>query len=442
MALYNHRQLSQYLAKHCIAHKKVLIAGLICLLAYSLLLRYSFAAAGIPLPVFALLVSVIYLLIVWLFVSKNACNNIFLIIFFAILFRIIAFYGEPIYEDDYYRYLWDAYRFASDGTPYTLAPEAYFTDEQIPHLFQRILNGINHPNIPTIYAPTLQYIFLLAYWIAPGELWALKFLLIGFDCVLLILLSRHVRASYLLLYAWNPLIIKEIAFTAHPDGILGGLLLISYLLLNKNHENWAGITLALAAATKISAWPVLPFLLIRCQTQGGLCFIVTLCVLYFPFLINSGSDTLGLLAFAQHFEFNSALYALVNSVLNDRYAKLLLAISYLMCLAYYFYIYYRNKSTLPRIDIILAGLLLISPVINPWYLLWILPWACMVPSFTAWLASAFVLLSYIAGLNLVDTELGPYQHPIWLRPLEFGLIAVALMIDLYKTRQDKSSEII
>ncbi len=434
MALHKISLLYHHFKIHLSHNKKVLISGTISLLIYSLISWYSFVPAGIPLPVFGLLVSVIYLLIFWLFVNNSCHKNIPLILVFSVLFRIIAFYGNPIYEDDFYRYLWDGYRFAMDGTPYGLAPEAYFMDVQIPQHFQRILDGINHPDIPTIYAPTFQYLFLLSYWIAPGELSALKFLLIGFDCLLVFLLSRHVSAKYLILYAWNPLVIKEICFTAHPDGILGGLLLISYLLLNNKQQYWAAISLAVAAATKISAWPAIPFLLIRCRASAVLCFLFTLLALYFPFLIQQGNDLMGLLAFAQHFEFNSALYALINIVLADAWAKFLLAISYLMILAYYFYYFYRQKNTCPRIDIILGGLLLISPVINPWYLLWILPWACMVPSYTAWVASAVVLLSYITGLNLINSELSPYGHPIWLRPLEFGLIAVALLMDLYKAR--------
>src|SRR3954452_13601957 len=36
----------------------------------------------------------------------------------AVVFRLIGFLGQPIYEDDFYRYLWDGRAFALTGNPY------------------------------------------------------------------------------------------------------------------------------------------------------------------------------------------------------------------------------------------------------------------------------------------------------------------------------------
>ena len=75
-----------------------------------------------------------------------------------------------------------------------------------------------------------------------------------------------------------------------------------------------------------------------------------------------------------------------------------------------------------------------SPVINPWYLLWLLPFAAIAPSVSAWTASVAVFLAYVTGLNLNDGDLQPYQQPAWVRPLEFGLILLALAYDLFRRR--------
>jgi len=87
---------------------------------------------------------------------------------------------------------------------------------------------------------------------------------------------------------------------------------------------------------------------------------------------------------------------------------------------------------IPRGDWIFGAFLLVSPVINPWYLLWLLPFAVIVPSVWAWTASVAVLLAYVTGLNLNDSELQTYQQPAWVRPLEFGLILAALAWDLIR----------
>ena len=50
-------------------------------------------------------------------------SKIFLL---AIALRVLALFAVPILEDDYFRYLWDAYRFATTGSPYGAAPAAFF----------------------------------------------------------------------------------------------------------------------------------------------------------------------------------------------------------------------------------------------------------------------------------------------------------------------------
>ena len=359
------------------------------------------------------------------------------VMFWAIVFRVIGFWGEPLFEDDFYRYLWDGYRFSVDGTPYGHAPEAHFPDASVPPRFQAILSRINHPNIPTIYGPTFEYVFRLAHGIAPGQLWALKLLLIGADGLLVGLLLRLAGPQNALLYAWNPLVIKEIAFTAHPDGLLPLLVLGAWWLGSHGRRLGAGTFLALAVAAKASAWLAVPFLLLGFGGAGAAAFAASFSLLYLPFWLHGATDATGLQVFARDFEFNSALYGLANAWLPHGWGKLLLGAGLLAAGSFYFFQYRRQAGPkeLPRGDWLFGGLLIVSPVINPWYLLWLLPFASIYPSRTAWVASAAVLLAYATGLNLDDATLTPYGHPRWVRPLEFGLIGLALLADVSATRR-------
>ena len=76
-------------------------------------------------------------------------------------------------------------------------------------------------------------------------------------------------------------------------------------------------------------------------------------------------------------------------------------------------------------------------MINPWYLLWLLPFAAIFPSAWAWTASAAVLLSYVTFLNLQDYAMDPYAQPVWVRWLEFGLILAAVGYDLVRRRKNR-----
>ena len=94
-------------------------------------------------------------------------------------------------------------------------------------------------------------------------------------------------------------------------------------------------------------------------------------------------------------------------------------------------------NSIPRGDWLYGALLIVSPVINPWYLLWLLPFAAIFPSVWAWTASFAVLISYVTGLNLNEYTMQPYQQIAWARPLEFILILLALGYDLFRHRRSK-----
>ena len=176
-----------------VSRRAVDAVGLWCLAGYAVLAWLSiqpgepglasfFSIIGwTALPVFGL----------YLFLGKVGGHvSVERLLLWALLFRLAGLIGGPLYEDDFYRYLWDGYRFAASGSPYGPAPEAFFGATGIPESFERILDRINHPELATIYGPTTQLAFLLAYWLCPGELAALQLLLVGVDIALIALLLR------------------------------------------------------------------------------------------------------------------------------------------------------------------------------------------------------------------------------------------------------------
>ena len=85
--------------------------------------------------------------------------------------------------------------------------------------------------------------------------------------------------------------------------------------------------------------------------------------------------------------------------------------------------------SLPPGEILFGVFLLLSPVTNPWYLLWMLPFVAIRPSVWGYAALAAVSLSYCHGLYLPGSELPAYHHPIWIRPLELAIIGVAIAFE-------------
>jgi len=359
----------------------------------------------------------------------------------AVVFRLVGLVGGPFYEDDFYRYLWDGFRFATAGTPYGAAPEEFFVDPAVPVLFQGVLDGVNYPELPTIYAPVTQVVFLASYWIKPASVAVLQGILIAVDLAVVVLLLRLAPARNVLLYAWCPLVVKEIAFTAHPDGV-GVCLLLAAIVLARDRRFWTAATLlGLAVATKSFALVLAPLVLVRARPKHWALFGATLAAAYLPFVVAGGTDLVSLLTFARDWEFNSAIFGLLGTFMPPSGARPVVGLLFAAFWGWYCLHYVRGgERGIPRGDVLFGVLLLLSPVINPWYLLWLLPFAVLFPSFWAWTASAAILLSYTTGLNLPDYTLQPFAQPLWIRGLEFGLIGLALAVDLTVRRRREMQE--
>ena len=417
--------------------------GLVCVLGYLVLAYYSWGSLGGPslAPFYALIgwVALPWLAVFALLAKHPDGVPVGRLIIWAVAFRVCGLFGVPLFEDDYFRYLWDGYRFAETGTPYGWIPAASFADENVPAAFQRVLDQVNYPDVATIYGPTTQFAFLLGYLVAPASLWPVQLVLIGIDILLIRLLAILAAPRFVLLYAWCPLVIKEVAFTAHPDGLGAFLLVAAVLLRYREHARPAAMCLALAVGAKVFALLLVPFVLARAGSRAWIVFAATLSLLYLPFVIQGGTDLTALALFAASWEFNSALFGLLSQWLPAAQTKWLLGAVLLVLGGTYWRHYARHSAgQIPRGDWIFGCFLLAAPVINPWYALWLLPFAAVYPSCWAWTASLALLLSYVTGLNLGVFDFGPFAHPHWLRPLEFGLILAAVGVDVWRRRSTAS----
>jgi hypothetical protein len=351
----------------------------------------------------------------------------------GLVFRAIGLLALPILEDDFYRYLWDGRSSALTGNPYRDAPMSHFADSSIPGTFQRVLDRINNPHIPSIYPPMCQLVFVAGYWLAPGELLPLKLAFVAADLATLVLLWRLVPPGGVLLYAWCPLLIQETAFSGHPDS-LGVFFMVAALFAGAcGRQGIGAVVVALAVASKLFAVFILPFLLLGMRLRHLALFSVILGLAYLPFALPGASnESAGLFTFVASWEFNSTLYALVAAAAGPAIAKCIGGLTVALSIACLLWQENSRRSALsgavPRGDLIFGVLFLVSPVVNPWYLLWLLPFVCARPS--AWgIAALFAVpLSYAHGLFLPDVP--AYHHPDWVRPVELAIVALGLAIDL------------
>jgi len=376
----------------------------------------------------------------WCHYQQQQDVSLIAILGFAVVFRITGLFSFPILEDDIYRYLWDGKQTIENGNPYLQPPSYFFDSDNISERFESILDGINYPDVATVYGPLCQWIFALAYLIAPGEIWPLQLIFALADIAIIIALIKLANPNALLLYAWSPLLIKEFAFTAHPD-VFGAMLMV-FALLAYRRGNAVLIGVLMACATGIKIFPILilPFLL-GFKWRGWLAFIITTLAIAAPFGIVQAWFPEGLKVMGGDWYFNSPIYIALlklgpagSASIAKIILLLLLAIGAGLYLLKTLHHYLRHQWPRPEIlkgDLLFGAFFVCLPALNPWYFVWLLPFAAIRPTLTAWVASLMVLISYASGINLNTNQLGAYQHPSWVLIIEFSVILTAFIIDLH-----------
>ena len=283
-------------------------------------------------------------------------------------------------------------------------------------------------------------------------------LLLAADMAVLGLLARHgVSTRWLLLYAVHPLILKEAMGSAHPDGVVALLLLLALLAWRRRFAVATGAMLGLAAGAKVAALVVLPLLLFappENQADGqpagrirgwvkrvAAGFALVLVVLYVPFVWRSGSDIVALGIFGNEWRFNPLLFRLIEVVVPGPAARVLAALLIVAGIGAICWGWRRQSlrtggQTLPPLDTALVLLLVLSPVVNPWYWLWALPLSVFLGR--GWVAAAgvFAAISYF-NTSVLEQAIGwngagpdaPYAVPWPLALVQLLVLGAAVYAD-------------
>src|SRR6266446_1299100 len=219
----------------------------------------------------------------------------------AVLLRIGAL-SAPVYlSDDVYRYIWDGRVQAAGINPYRYIP----TDAHLaPLRDEAIFPNINRNNYaPTIYPPVAQMLFFVATRL--GEtVTAMKLVLvaveaIGIGALLFILPAAGAPRENILLYAWHPLPVWEIAGAGHIDAAVVAFVALAIAAAFAGRRAWSGAALAAAALVKFFPLVLAPALWGPRRSNLGdwrwpAGFAAVILAAYLPFL-GVGSRVLGFL---------------------------------------------------------------------------------------------------------------------------------------------------
>ena len=217
---------------------------------------------------------ILYVAAVFLILTQPTDRYTLPIIFtVAITCRLVALFADPYLSSDIYRYVWDGIVQHAHISPYRYVPGnpalAFLREPN-----QDIYDNINRRDYAhTIYPPVAQGLFYLITWISPTVI-CMKTAMVLFEGVttyallqLLTLLGKP--RTHILLYAWCPLLIWEIAGSGHVDSIAMAFIALALLARYRDQPIATGLWLAFAVLTKLYPVILLPALLSRRPPQQG-----------------------------------------------------------------------------------------------------------------------------------------------------------------------------
>ncbi len=380
---------------------------------------------------------------------KGGRRWLWLIGLVAILVRVIFGFSQPILEDDPYRYIWDGQNVIHGISPYAESPQAAFENGRIPgneaYLEEKVsvFRKINYRNIPTIYPAMAQYLFGISQWLSPWSLtgWRIEifFAELGIIVGLALLLNvLKLPIQSIIIYAWNPLVIKEFSNSLHLDvfAILGCVWALYFWSRGKVWGLW--LCLLFAILIKWYAILLIPiFLAHQFSIQKKMNIICPMVALglgymcYLPLGSSTASFFEGTRTFAQSWQVNDSLFSIILiawkstpwSLQANFLARLSSVVILVSIVVFASYRQYKDpdiKTGLGRMAGIILAAFFLAPTGNPWYYLWVLPWLVIQPS-RLWLAfSGLVFLYYVDFYCMQDIRSTLCYDSI--RYIEYGIL--------------------
>jgi len=330
----------------------------------------------------------------------------------GILARLVLAPALPTLSTDAYRYVWDA-RVAHGGiNPYTYAPMARelesLRDEEI---FPRL----NHPTWRTVYPPGAQFFFQAVYRIRPDSVRAMKLAvglaeLLGLASVVGLLRAGRRPLSLAVIYAWNPLVLIEVWGMGHLDGLIVPAVASAAWAALRGRHAAAGALLGVGALVKLYPAALLPLLPTAAWPVAFAGFALVMLAGYASGLL-SGAAVLGSLPrYVTEEYFNPGL---LRSLVETPEVAMAAAVAWVAVVSVV-----RRDAPLPSLaGPLIGGLVLLSPNIFPWYLVWLVPFLAWSPSIP-WIAfTGTAAFAYTFFLQQ------PWAIPGWARVLEFAPLA-------------------
>jgi alpha-1,6-mannosyltransferase len=388
-------------------------------------LFYAFAA--VPCVVYALLLP-------RLLAGANASRRLLRIaLLFAVLFRVPLALAPVGADNDMVRYLYDGRVQRLGLNPFTIVPADpalawTHTDEtrRMPSIRAR-----------TPYPAAAQLFFRLVASIRETPR-AMKVALVLCDLLTIVVLLQWLRETdrspwLALAYAWNPLVILEVAHSGHIDALGALSIAVSAWMLGTGRGMRAAGAFVIAVATKLLPIVLVPLYWRRVRLRDVAAGAALLVACYLPF-VSAGTVALGNVPnVVAGIRFNGPVFHTLARDLTPSLAAAF-AVGIGLALAVWMRLT-RPANAADAWAWPMAASVACAPVIYPWYLLYFTPFLFTRRTIPLVVWTYSILPVYLVWT--VQTYRGPWVAPTWVLLIEYGSVALALgfMIVLRRRRE-------
>lgn len=345
--------------------------------------------------------------------------------------RAVAFERFLLYDHDLWRFLWEGHVSSHGRSPYRFAPADPrldgLDDEGRGDSWELIRSRVNNSELTSVYPPLAQLLFVFSHAIAPASVVVFKSIVVLIDLAAIGVMVAILRLlgrppEQVVLYAWNPLVVKVFAGSGHFD-VLVVLALAVLLHAVLVRSRWvAALAFAGSVMAKLVPIVLLPLVLVRIGWRRASIVLVPCFVILAA--IAAASTLSGVSAFGREWEFNAGVYALLRFWIGDAQIARLACAGAFAAIA--LLLLRRDDRSFDAFavlgSLILGALLLLSPVVTPWYVTWLLPFA-LVARHSSWFV--FTALVCLAFVVMVDGR----EYPL-VQILEYSLLGIILLREI------------
>jgi len=312
----------------------------------------------------------------------------------AVAWRALLLPAPPLLSDDVNRYVWEGRVQLHGGNPYAWAdrPDA----PRWTALRDDVWRGLNHKEYTALYPPLFE-LAARAVVAVHDSIAAMKAFLVlcelaTWAALAALLLRRGQPLERLLVIAWSPLALVEIAGSGHNEPF--GMLWMSLALLALEADR--PLLSALAAGAGFMA-KFLPGLVAaawarRYRWWHVLAAAALAAGLVVPFLGARKTLLLSLSKYSEFWTFNESLFAPLAALLGHAGA---VRAGGLATLVLALVLAWRRAEPVAAATAVVVASLLLSPNVLPWYALWLLPLVVLRDEPAALLYTGTVALAYL-----------------------------------------------